>query len=156
MITFQDLHQNPLPQKFLESRYAEGLDEKSDKFSLVMPGDFLEQLFIPGDFMAINSNVIFYNEEECDRIKLTEEERYALLAHELGHYYDSTSRELGQQLRENNADDFAVRLGLGDYLVSGLDKIKLSVDERVRELIQERINRLHKSGFDGSEAGAEE
>jgi hypothetical protein len=127
---------------FLESRYAEGLDEKSDKFSLVMPGDFLEQLFIPGEFMAINSNVIFYNEEECDRIKLTEEERYALLAHELGHYYDSTSRELGQQLREINADDFAVKLGLGCYLASALQKIQEAVDEETRMLIQERIDRL--------------
>lgn len=148
MISLEGSDGCSLIQRFLVSRYAEMLRDYKGKFVLVLPGNRIAPIFHSGEFMAINLNYIFYDEAACDRIKLSEEERYAFLAHELGHYYDDTSRDLEQQLREINADDFAVKLGLGRYLASALQKIQEAVDEETRMLIQERIDRLRNLGFD--------
>lgn len=148
MISFRDSARCPLFQEFLESEFVEGLSEKSEEFLIVLPEDRQSGFFYSEDFMAINSRMVFYNATKCDEFGLALEERYACLAHELGHYYDPTLRELQQQqLREENADNFAVELGLGRYLASALEKIQEAVDEGTRMLIQERIDRLRNLGF---------
>ena len=72
----------------------------------------------------MNPQVITINEQVCLHLNLTQEKQYAIIAHEIGHILDDTARQPNNQLiRECNADQFAVNLGLSQYLISGLEKI---------------------------------
>lgn len=100
-------------------------------------------IFNPDEYVSINGNYIYYNEARCNEIKLTDEERFSCIAHELGHYYDETEKnEYNGKIREMNADRFAVSLELGEHLLSVLNKFRIIFDGNDRERIDERINNL--------------
>lgn len=102
----------------------------------------LEDPFASSTIM--NPVVIAINEEVCIKLKLTQEEQHAMLAHEIGHILDKTQRLPNDQLiREYNADQFAIDLGLSQELKSGLEKIINSGDYSNENLdIKERIKKL--------------
>jgi len=71
-----------------------------------------------------NPFYIAINEQVCKQLILSQEEQYAMIAHEIGHIIDKSPREINNQLnREYNADQFAIGLDLTNELKSGLEKI---------------------------------
>lgn len=92
----------------------------------------------------MNPIVIAINEEVCVKLKLTQKEQHAMLAHEIGHILDKTQRLTNNQLiREYNADQLAIDLGLSQELKSGLEKIIKSGDYSNENLdIKKRIKKL--------------
>jgi len=144
MISFRNVQNNPLFQDFVMNHSCSDiLEQKNDTFRIILPGDYLAAIFDPEDYMSLNSNYIFYNERKCNEIGLTDEERFSFIAHELGHFYDTTDRNGGnQQDREINADNFAVKLGLGEYLLSALKKLSIVFSGVDKERIDERIRIL--------------
>ena len=85
---------------------------------------------------------VAYNTELIKKYGLTSDEQFAFVAHEIGHilmYYDN---DIPQDtiLKEIKADDVAVRLGLKESLLSGLEKIK----ELNPECIEERIRKIEE------------
>lgn len=71
----------------------------------------------------MNPLLIVMNECVCNKLRLTRRECFAMIAHEVGHILDSTPRLGNEMLREENADMFAVKLGLTEFLISGFTKI---------------------------------
>ena len=119
------------------------LRDKVDSFRVILPGDIIAKIFNPDEYVSINGNYIYYNEARCDELEMTDEERFSCIAHELGHYYDDTERnEHNRQIREMNADIFAVSIGLGNSLLSVLYKFRNIFDGIDRERIDERIQNL--------------
>lgn len=96
------------------------------------------------DPFAKNVNNIAINEQICQQLNLTQEEQYAMIAHEIGHILDNTPREIDNQLyREYNADQFAVKLNLTNELKTGLEKFMKSGNyPEENEAIKERIKKL--------------
>ena len=85
---------------------------------------------------------IVYNFEVIKHYELTQLEQYAFVAHEVGHMFlnHNDKREDNPLINEINADNFAVKLGLIEPLISGLQKIiELNSEE-----ISERILSLQK------------
>lgn len=66
---------------------------------------------------------IVMNAEVCNLLELDENERYAMVFHEIGHILDPTILEENSIQREINADSFAVRAGLRMELINGLHKL---------------------------------
>lgn len=66
---------------------------------------------------------IVMNEDVCNALCLTQEECFAMIAHEIGHIIDKTPRKENDNQREINADSFANKLGLAVELISSLSKI---------------------------------
>lgn len=92
--------------------------------------------------IACSSDGICYHEANCNNINLSKEERYAIIAHEIGHIYDETYKKKHEE-REKNADLFAYKLGLKAHLISVLQKmITIEKDDRVKKDMQKRINIL--------------
>lgn len=91
-----------------------------------------------------NPTPIGMNEIVCGQLKLTQEEIFAMIAHEIGHILDKTLREANNQLeRELNADQFAIKLNLSNQLKSGLEKFIESENYKdVVEDLSERIKKL--------------
>jgi Zn-dependent protease with chaperone function len=87
---------------------------------------------------------IAINEKVIQQLKLTNEEQYAMIAHEIGHILDKTPRDMNNQLiREFNADQFAVNLNLTKELKTGLEKLIESGDyPEENEGLKERIKKL--------------
>lgn len=46
------------------------------------------------DCIACSDNNICYNEDNCNDMNLSKEERYAIIAHEIGHIYDETDKNI--------------------------------------------------------------
>ena len=90
-------------------------------------------------------NDIIENTALCQKLQLTDEERFALIAHELGHFVEVKNHRGNDSNKEEIAcDEYAVELGLGSALKSALQKI---VDAKIctivnNEKIIERIIRL--------------
>lgn len=153
MITFV---RNPEIQLFTDfiKRFedAELLRNRTERITVVVPGDFLAGAFWDSEpFVfnrAINKGSIWYNEYKVNEIGLDQEECYACIAHELGHMMDPNQRNPEhQQDREIYADSIACDLGLGDSMISALHKMidyqqpNGAADDNVCiDNLQERIN----------------
>ena len=144
MISFSKTRDFQLFQDFVtEYGGCDNLRDRNETFQVVLPGEFLAGIFDSNEYICRNSKYIFYNEEKCNEIRLTVLERYACLAHELGHFYDNTEQNAAnQQDREKNADNFAVSLCLGCNLSSALQKMRSSLNDDEKERIDERISNL--------------
>ncbi len=153
MISFTNVHNIQLFQDFI-NRESNSiiLRDKNDSFRIILPDDIMSGIFNPDDYVSINGNYIYYNEARCNEIELTDEERFSCIAHELGHYYDDTERnEHNRQIREMNADIFAVSLELGKELLNVLNKFRNIFDGVDRERIDERINNLQRTLLDANQ-----
>ena len=129
MITFV---RNPEIQLFTDfiKRFedAELLRNRMERITVVLPEDSLAGAFCDSEPFAfnkaINKGSIWYNECKVNEIGLDQEECYACIAHELGHMMDSSQRNLEhQQDREITADRIACELGLGNSMISALNKM---------------------------------
>ena len=158
MITFV---RNPEIQLFTDfiKRFedAELLRNRMERIAVVVPGDMLAGVFCDSEPFAfnkaINKGSIWYNECKVNEIGLDQEECYACIAHELGHMMDSSQRNLEhQQDREITADRIACELGLGNSMISALNKMidyyqqpDGAADNNVcKDNFQKRINVLVK------------
>lgn len=158
MITFV---RNPEIQLFTDfiNRFgnAESLRDRTERIAVVVPGDMLAGVFCDSEPFAfnkaINKGSIWYNECKVNEIGLDQEERYACIAHELGHMMDSSQRNLEhQQDREIYADRIACELGLGNSMISALYKMidyyqqpNGAADDNVcKDNLRKRINVLAK------------
>lgn len=100
------------------------LQQITEKIPVVVPGDTLEDFFYKEDAFACNSKSIWYNKEKVDQLGLSQSECFACISHELGHFLDPSDRwATPQQTREINADQLAVKLGLGKSLQTALGKL---------------------------------
>lgn len=103
-------------------------------------------ILLPSDYLASNPVLgyknIAMNEVNCAIIDLTIEEKYAMIAHEIGHIFDSSKDLTNSQLqKEITADEMACNIGLQNDLISGLMKIINSMSHSdMNEQIQKRIN----------------
>ena len=158
MITFV---RNPEIQLFTDfiNRFgnAESLRDRTERIAVVVPGDMLAGVFCDSEPFAfnkaINKGSIWYNECKVNEIGLDQEECYACIAHELGHMMDPNQRNLEhQQDREITADRIACELGLGNSMISALNKMidyyqqpDGAADNNVcKDNLQKRINVLAK------------
>ena len=158
MITFV---RNPEIQLFTDfiKRFedAELLRNRMERITVVLPEDSLAGAFWDSEPFAfnraINNGSIWYNECKVNEIGLDQEECYACIAHELGHMMDSSQRNLEhQQDREITADRIACELGLGNSMISALNKMidyyqqpDGAADNNVcKDNLQKRINVLAK------------
>ena len=158
MITF---FRNPEIQLFTDfiKRFedAESLRDRTERITVVLPEDSLAGAFCDSEPFAfnkaINKGSIWYNECKVNEIGLDQEECYACIAHELGHMMDSSQRNLEhQQDREITADRIACELGLGNTMISALNKMidyyqqpDGAADNNVcKDNLQKRINVLAK------------
>ena len=158
MITFV---RNPEIQLFTDfiKRFedAELLRNRTERIAVVVPGDILAKVFWDSEPFVfnrvINKGSIWYNEYKVNEIGLDQEECYACIAHELGHMMDPNQRNLEhQQDREIYADSIACKLGLGDSMISALNKMidyyqqpDGAADNNVcKDNLQKRINVLAK------------
>lgn len=158
MITFV---RNPEIQLFTDfiKRFedAESLRDRTERITVVLPEDSLAGAFCDSEPFAfnkaINKGSIWYNECKVNEIGLDQEECYACIAHELGHMMDSSQRNLEhQQDREITADRIACELGLGNSMISALNKMidyyqqpDGAADNNVcKDNLQKRINVLAK------------
>lgn len=72
---------------------------------------------------------IVYSPELCKQLNFTIEEKFASIAHEIGHiihYFNENLVSAGDIMLEIKADEIVVKLGLGESLKSVLRKLKLS------------------------------
>ena len=158
MITFV---RNPEIQLFTDfiKRFedAELLRNRMERITVVLPEDSLAGAFWDSEPFAfnraINNGSIWNNEYKVNEIGLAQEECYACIAHELGHMMDPNQRNLEhQQDREITADRIACELGLGNSMISALNKMidyyqqpDGAADNNVcKDNLQKRINVLAK------------
>lgn len=107
-------------------------------------------------------NDIIMRGDLCQKANLSQQEQFALIAHEIGHFVSAYSNTgLRGQKEECYADDMAAKLGLRNDLVSALQKcmailpVQNSTDpflnmlqqqhdsvKNMKVLLQERIDRL--------------
>lgn len=143
MITFTNAPE--LFQKFNEQYGNNVLFQNNPRYGVVIPGNLMSASFEQNDPFSCNIHVspqyIFYNEAKADELGLTEEERFACIAHEIGHYRDNTPLNGSSQEREYNADDFATQLGLRLPLISALEKMA-DADAQLQGIIARRTARL--------------
>ena len=158
MITFV---RNPEIQLFTDfiKRFedAELLRNRMERITVVLPEDSLAGAFWDSEPFVfnrvINNGSIWYNEYKVNEIGLDQEECYACIAHELGHMMDPNQRNLEhQQDREITADRIACELGLGNSMISALNKMidyyqqpDGAADNNVcKDNLQKRINVVAK------------
>ena len=158
MITFV---RNPEIQLFTDfiKRFedAELLRNRMERITVVLPEDSLAGGFWDSEPFAfnraINNGSIWYNECKVNEMGLDQDECYACIAHELGHMMDPNQRNLEhQQDREITADRIACELGLGNSMISALNKMidyyqqpDGAADNNVcKDNLQKRINVLAK------------
>ncbi len=84
--------------------------------------DFSEKDFFFKCFIN-KAPIIGCNKNNCEIIKLSEIECFAMIAHELGHIYLVPNTEEDLLKKELLADEMSCRLGLKEGLISGLKKI---------------------------------
>lgn len=145
-----DFVHNPEVQLFTEFMEEFGsklaLQQITEQIRIVVPGDREEGMFHTSDAFSCNYKYIWYNERKANRLGLTQSERFACIAHELGHIFDTSDRwDTPQQTREMNADQFAVELGLGNSMISALEKLidYNRDDEDLVEGMEERKRMIH-------------
>ena len=136
---------------------AESLRDRTERITVVLPEDSLAGAFWDSEPFAfnraINNGSIWYNEYKVNEMGLDQDECYACIAHELGHMMDPNQRNLEhQQDREITADRIACELGLGNSMISALNKMidyyqqpDGAADNNVcKDNLQKRINVLAK------------
>jgi deoxycytidylate deaminase len=87
---------------------------------------------------------IIVNESVCSKLRLSEQEMMAAIAHEIGHimfFFKSDKEKYGGQAEEVYCDQFACKIGLAKPLYTLLNKLVLSGDYQ-EELVQQIKNRL--------------
>ena len=130
---FNNTYKIPLFDSFFDN-YSEIInnmvDESQSSEIVIVSSNHKNAGFIigPNDYFTTNpifkTKNIAYNEDNCDKIELTIQEKYAFIAHELGHIYDTRNYNENESLaKEINADEMACKIGLQEYLISGLQKI---------------------------------
>lgn len=132
-------------------RYGDELNNISDdSITIIVSTDrYAELILEPDGFFQTNPTIDFkhigYNEDNCNAINLTENEKFAMIAHELGHIYGNNCQFVENELlnKEINADIMACRLGLKDNLTSELTKIIGSQYCRNKKQLENRINFLN-------------
>lgn len=82
----------------------------------------------------------------CTNLKLTVEERYALIAHELGHFVEYSKQTIfaNKLQEESTCDRYAVELGLDIHLRTALKKLLDSnvCDDQQNQILRDRIKQL--------------
>ncbi|MCD8103057.1 MAG: hypothetical protein LUE26_10905 [Alistipes sp.] len=73
--------------------------------------------------LLLKGKNIAYNEQNCNAINLSIEERHACIAHEIGHIRAACTTFATSLDKEHNADLTACELGLGRHLAGALRKI---------------------------------
>lgn len=91
------------------------------------------------DIMGRVGNVIYHSEKEVGHIGLSDTEVLAALAHEIGHIVYNTRG--WQRDQEERADSFAAELGLGNQMISAIEKIISS--HRYHNLTSLLVGRIH-------------
>lgn len=92
------------------------------------------------------SPIICYDAIVCDKYDLTENERLACIAHELGHIMDPTQNDgAHHEERELNADKKVIKLGLQKHLISALKKLCADDTPEQKQLTEKRIKALEES-----------
>ena len=144
MIEFVHNPEIQLFTEFIEEFGSEpALQQITEKIRVVVPGDTLEDFFYKEDAFACNSKSIWYNKEKVDQLGLSQSECFACISHELGHFLDPSDRwAIPQQTREINADQLAVKLGLGKSLQTALGKL---IDDNPdnQELVKRMQDRIY-------------
>ena len=87
---------------------------------------------------------IIVNEIVCSKLRLSEPEIMAAIAHEIGHivfFFKSDKEQYVGQAEEVYCDQFACKIGLAKPLYTLLNKLVLSGDYQ-EELVQQIKNRL--------------
>lgn len=92
-----------------------------------------------------SGKIVFYYPASVEQLNLSTDEQIALFAHEIGHLVDPTDVDKDGIVkpsaeREYNADNFAIKLGVGSNLLSGLKKI----DTRLPIHPEDRLNRIEQ------------
>ncbi len=118
------------------------LQQISEKIPVVVPGDTLGDIFYKEDAFAYNSKNFWYNKEKVDQLGLSQSECFACISHELGHFLAPSDRSTTpQQTREINADQLAVKLGLGKSLQTALGKL-INDNRDNQELVKRMQDRI--------------
>lgn len=153
MITFRNDHPINFVQAFIE-RFELQINELTQELSITIL--YINEQDSRYGYITSNSEpfatnplftnpfIVAINEALCEHLSLSQEEKFAMIAHEIGHILDETPREANNQLiREINADQFAINLGLSNELRSGLEKFIQSGNYTdVANDLNARINRL--------------
>ena len=87
---------------------------------------------------------IIVNESVCSKLRLSEQEMMAAIAHEIGHimfFFKSDKEKYGGQAEEVFCDQFACKIGLAKPLNTLLNKLVLSGDYK-EELVRQMKNRI--------------
>lgn len=87
---------------------------------------------------------IIVNESVCSKLRLSEQEMMAAIAHEIGHvifFFKSDKEAFQGQAEEVRCDIYACRMGLAIPLYSLLEKLIKTGDYQL-ELVNQMINRL--------------
>jgi hypothetical protein len=94
----------------------------------------------------VTPSVVVMNDDICNTLQLTDRECFAFILHEIGHIMDKTPLIGNEELREINADQFAVNFRMSQELISGLSKILDSNNyENLVEGIRKRVDALTTS-----------
>lgn len=102
-------------------------------------------------YFGMRDNLIGYRAGNVNELTLTDEERFAMIAHEFGHVYNlDTNYGEGNKTdflkKELDADEMACRLGLTEALISGLMIIMEKGEcEGGLEQMQQRIDKLSQN-----------
>ena len=145
-MTMVEFVHNPEIQLFTEFIKEFGsepvLQQITEKIRVVVPGDKLDGIFYKDDAFEYNSKCIWYNKEKVDQLGLSQSECFACISHELGHFLDPSDRSAtSQQTREINADQLAVKLGLGKSLQTALGKL-INDNRNNQELVKRMQDRI--------------
>lgn len=93
---------------------------------------------------------IVFSPALCEDFHFTEKEKWASIAHEIGHivhYFNDNLKGAGSMIIEMKADEVAIKLGLAEFLQSVLHKLKLSKLYSIEQcqLMDFRIQLLNNS-----------
>lgn len=93
---------------------------------------------------------IVFSPTLCEDFNFTEKEKWASIAHEIGHivhYFNENLKGAGSMIIETKADEVAIKLGLAEFLRSVLRKLKLSTLYSIeqRQLMDLRIKLLNNN-----------
>jgi Zn-dependent protease with chaperone function len=86
---------------------------------------------------------VFFYAELVTRLQVNQKQAIAIFLHEIGHVANRGSKSVGD---EHDADDFAVKCGFGEHLMSGLEHLQKSNTPYFHTPeMKERISRLRKT-----------
>lgn len=110
-------------------------------------GPYASFLLGPQDYFKSNNDTVAYHEANCNAIGFGENEKFAIIAHELGHIlHHANNYNNNHLLKEIDADSMAVSLDLTKPLIDGLTIFLESGNcgEGGKEQMQLRIDALQK------------